>query len=69
VGKELSPDKSRARDEYAKILKARGWTIDKTRGKGGHWWCTKPGCMPFPLPKKIKPGLESELKKILGLRN
>ena len=66
--KEPNPDKSYTRDEYAKMLKIRGWAIDKARGKGGHWWCTKPGYAPFPLPQKIKPGLESDLKKILRQR-
>ena len=68
MGKEPSPDKTYSRDEYARMFKTQGWSIDKSRGKGGHWWCTKPGCAPFPLPQKIKPGLESDLKKNLGLK-
>lgn len=61
-GKKQSSDNSDARDEYAKILKALGWSVDKLRGKGEHWWCTRPGHAPFPLPGEIKPGLEKDIK-------
>lgn len=68
MGKEPSPDKTYTRDEFAKMLRQQGWNIDKSRGKGGHWWCSKKGCAPFSLPQTIKPGLASDIKKILGLK-
>lgn len=67
-GKHPSPDKVYSREEFAKIARARGWTVDKTRGKGGHWWFSKTGEAPFPVPDIIKPGLQEKIKKWLGIR-
>lgn len=50
-----------------KIAKERGWEIDETRGKGSHVLAMKAGERPFPIPRKIKPGLLASLKKILQI--
>ena len=62
-----SPDKIYSREEFARIARSRGWTVDKVRGKGGHWWFTKDGEAPFPVPKIIKSGLQQKIKKWLGI--
>jgi len=51
----------------SKIAKERGWEIDETRGKGSHVLAMKAGERPFPIPRKIKPGLLASLKKILQI--
>ena len=66
--KNPSPDKVYSRDEFARIARMKGWTINKSRGKGGHWWFTKDGEAPFPVPDVIKPGLQEKIKKWLGIR-
>jgi len=52
--KNPSPDKTYTRNEFATIARSKGWTVDKSRGKGGHWWFTKNGEAPFPVPEIIK---------------
>jgi len=49
------------------IAKSKGWDIDETRGKGSHVLAMKPGERPFPIPRKIKPGLMATLKKRLQI--
>lgn len=66
--KNPSPDKVYTRNEFARIALSRGWRVDKTRGKGGHWWFTKEGETPFPVPDVIKTGLQEKIKKWLGIR-
>ena len=66
--KEPSPDKNYTREEFAKIARSKGWTVDKSRGKGGHWWFMKDGEAPFPVPSIIKTGLQEKIKKYLGIR-
>ena len=66
--KKPSPDKYYTREELAGIAQARGWTVDKTRGKGGHWWFKKDGYSPFPVPDKMGDGLRENIKKRLGIR-
>ena len=66
--KKYSPDKVYTRNEFAKITVERGWTVDKSRGRGGHWWFSKEGESPFPVPGKIKTGLQEQIKKWLGLK-
>ena len=66
--KEPSPDKTYTREEFAKIARSQGWTVDKSRGKGGHWWFYKEGEAPFPVPAVIKTGLQEKIKKYLGIR-
>ena len=66
--KALSPDKTYTREEFARIARARGWTVNKSRGKGGHWWFMKDGETPFPVPEIIKTGLQEKIKKWLGIR-
>jgi hypothetical protein len=43
--------------------------VDKTRGKGGHWWFTKNGYPPFPVPEQMGNGLQENIKKRLGIRD
>ena len=66
--KRPSPDKYYTRAEFADIAQERGWSIDKTRGKGGHWWFKKDGYPPFPVPEQIGNGLQENIKKRLGIR-
>ena len=66
--KEPSPDKVYTRKEFAQIAIERGWTVDKGRGKGSHWWFSKDGEASFPVPGKIKPGMQERIKKWLGIR-
>ncbi len=56
-----------SRKELIKIAKERGWEIDETRGKGSHVLAMKAGERPFPIPRKIKPGLLASLKKMLQI--
>ena len=65
---EPSADKVYTRNEFARIAQSRGWTVDKTRGKGGHWWFRKYGSHPFPVPDEIGAGLQEQIKKWLGIR-
>ena len=55
--------------ELIRIAKARGWEIDETRGKGSHVLAMKAGERPFPIPRKIKPGLLEALKKRLLIKD
>ena len=66
--KAPSPDKTYTREEFARIARTRGWTVNKSRGKGGHWWFMKDGEAPFPVPQIIKTGLQEKIKKWLGIR-
>lgn len=66
--KNPSPDKTYTRNEFATIARSKGWTVDKSRGKGGHWWFTKNGEAPFPVPEIIKTGLQEKIKKWLGIK-
>jgi hypothetical protein len=70
VGKsnDPSPDKVYSRNEFARIAQNSGWTVDKSRGKGGHWWFRKEGSSPFPVPGEIGDGLQERIKKWLGIR-
>ena len=63
--KNPSPDKTYTRNEFASIARSKGWTVDKSRGKGAHWWFTKEGEPPFPV---IKTGLQEKIKKWLGIK-
>ena len=62
--KNPSPDKVYTREEFAKIARSRGWTVDKSRGKGGHWWFFKDG----EARSLLKTGLQEKIKKWLGIR-
>lgn len=55
--------------ELIKIAKERGWEIKEERGKGSHVLATKKGERPFPIPRTIKSGLLSKLKKILEIKD
>jgi hypothetical protein len=66
--KNPSPDKIYTRNEFAQIARDRGWTVDRSRGKGGHWWFMKQGNAPFPVPDEIGNGLQEKIKKRLGIR-
>jgi hypothetical protein len=66
--KNPSPDKTYTRNEFAGIAQDRGWTIDRNRGKGGHWWFKKEGCSHFPVPNEIGNGLQERIKKWLDIR-
>lgn len=66
--KNYSPDKIYTRSEFAKIAEERGWTVDKGRGKGSHWWFSKKNEASFPVPGKIKKGLQEQIKKWLGIK-
>ena len=66
--KAPSPDKTYTREEFARIARAREWIVNKSRGKGGHWWFMKDGEAPFPVPEIIKTGLQEKIKKWLGIR-
>ena len=66
--KNPSPDRTYTRNEFASIARSRGWTVDKSRGKGGHWWFSKDGEAPFPVPEIIKTGLQEKIKKWLGIK-
>ncbi|EFC90778.1 MULTISPECIES: type II toxin-antitoxin system HicA family toxin [Dethiosulfovibrio] len=55
--------------DLIKIARQRGWQIDETRGKGSHVLAMKPGERPFPIPRKIKPGLLSKIKKRLDIED
>jgi len=66
--KKPSPNKHYTREELASFAQSTGWTVDKTRGKGGHWWFKKDGCPPFPVPDKMGNGLQENIKKRLGIR-
>ena len=66
--KAPSPDKYYTREEFARIAIEKGWTVDKSRGKGSHWWFSKEGEAPFPVPGIIKAGLQKDIKKWLGIR-
>ncbi|MDO9509522.1 MAG: type II toxin-antitoxin system HicA family toxin [Thermovirgaceae bacterium] len=59
--------KQYSQKELIIIAKAKGWDIDETRGKGSHVLAMKPGERPFPIPRKIKPGLLASLKKRLQI--
>ena len=65
--KAPSPDKVFSREEFSRIARERGWTVDKSRGKGGHWWFQKSGEHSFPVPEIIKTGLQAKIKKWLGI--
>jgi hypothetical protein len=66
--KKPSPDKVYTRNEFAGIAQDNGWTVDKNRGKGGHWWFRKDGSHPFPVPDVIGTGLQEQIKKWLKIR-
>jgi hypothetical protein len=66
--KNPSPDKVYTRNEFARIAQEKGWTVDKSRGKGGHWWFMKQGNAPFPAPAEIGNGLQEKIKKWLEIR-
>ena len=66
--KEPSPDKVYTRKEFAQIAIDRGWTVDKDRGRGSHWWFSEKGETPFPVPGIIKSGLQEKIKKWLGIK-
>ena len=66
--KQPSPDKVYSRAEFARIAQERGWTVDRSRGKGGHWWFRKQGAHPFSVPDEIGTGLQEKIKKWLGLK-
>jgi hypothetical protein len=66
--KKTSPGKVYTRAEFASIAQSKGWTVDKTRGKGGHWWFRKEGCHPFPVPSEIGRGLQERIKGWLGIK-
>ena len=66
--KNPSPDKTYTRNEFARIAQYRGWTVDKNRGKGGHWWFIKEGHNPFPIPSEIGDGLQEKIKALLGIK-
>jgi len=59
--------KQYSQKELIKIAKEKGWEIDGTRGKGSHVLAMKTGERPFPIPRKIKPGLLATLKKKLQI--
>ena len=67
--KRPSPEKHYTRAELAAVARDKGWTVDKTRGKGGHWWFTKNGHPPFPVPEQMGNGLQENIKKRLGIRD
>ena len=56
------------RELIAEAVK-RGWTIDERRGKGSHAMALKEGERPFPIPRKISPGVHDMIKKRLGIKN
>ncbi len=66
--KAPSPDKVYSRKEFAQIAQERGWTVDKGRGKGGHWMFRKEGRHPFTVPEVIGTGLQERIKKNLGIK-
>ena len=59
--------KQYSQKELIKIAKEKGWEIDETRGKGSQVLAMKTGERPFPIPRKIKPGLLATLKKKLQI--
>lgn len=66
--KEPSSRKVYSRNEFARIAQKKGWTIDKSRGKGGHWWFRKTGCHPFAVPEEMGDGLQEKIKKWLEIK-
>lgn len=67
--KDYPANKHYTRDELRKIAKERGWEISETRGKGSHWWASRPGERGSPIPSKITKGVEEAIKKRLGLKS
>ncbi|MDO5562804.1 MAG: type II toxin-antitoxin system HicA family toxin [Synergistaceae bacterium] len=53
--------------EFIAEAMKRGWSISTARGKGSHVWCFKDGERPFPIPQKIKDGINAYIKKRLGI--
>lgn len=55
--------------EFIAIARKKGWTVTIARGKGSHVWCSKAGERPFPIPTKIKTGINADIKKRLGIED
>jgi len=51
----------------ARIAKQQGWQVDKKRGKGSHYWCSKAGEYGFPIPYKLSKKVLEKIKRRLGL--
>jgi hypothetical protein len=51
----------------AKAAELLGYTIDKSRGKGSHWWATQPNRPRFPIPTARKPVAVGVTTRILGI--
>jgi len=66
--KEHPANKSYTQEEFRKIAEELGWTVSKARGKGSHYFASKEGEKGFPIPQKLKKGLQESIKKRLGLK-
>ncbi|BDF79285.1 hypothetical protein CE91St28_20790 [Pyramidobacter piscolens] len=55
--------------EFIREAVPRGWTISYGRGKGSHVRCCKEGERPFPIPQKIKTGMNADIEKRLGIKD
>jgi len=50
--------------EAAQML---GYSIDKARGRGSHWWATQPNHPRFPIPTTRNPVSVGVTTRILGI--
>ncbi len=66
--KKYPANKSYTQEEFRKIAEGLGWTVSKARGKGSHYFASKEGEQGFPIPQKLKKGLQESIKKRLGLK-
>ena len=57
------------RKELIAIALRQGWTLNERRGKGSHALLVKEGERPFPVPRKLSPGVHDAIKKRLGIQD
>lgn len=54
--------------DLARIAGSLGYTIDRSRGKGSHWWARGGPGPPFPIPTSRDPvsvGVTTQILRIL----
>jgi hypothetical protein len=59
--------RSQTTASLAHVASLLGYSIDRHRGKGSHWWATQPNQPRFPIPTTRDPVSVGVTTRILGI--